>query len=155
MRSLRKIKRDVAHAPVRVDRQADHAVLEHLRRELSASRASSSAAARTKAGPYVVRLAACLALATMITTTVAWRLHTSRTAGNGRFVSVVSTEASGITLLREVSLERAFRRGGMAAVESQFQKALPAPAQESATPSLEQLLAELAGDGRDKGGTSS
>ena len=154
MRSLRDIKKNVARVPVHVDCQADDDVLEHLRRELSESQAGSGGTPM-KVGPHVVRLAACLALATMITTAVVWRLHMSRTAANGPSVSVVSAEASGITLLTEVSLERAFRRGGMAAVESQFQRALPQPAQKSTTPSLEQLLAELAGNGGNKGGTRS
>jgi hypothetical protein len=154
MRSLRDIKRTVAHAPVRVGSKANDAMLEHLLRELSESR-EDSAGGRMTAGPRRLRLMACLAVVAVAMALVVWRLYPSRAPESRAAAPVASASTSGITLLTEISLERAFRHGGIPAVESQFQRALPAPARKSTTPSFEELLAEVAGNGENKRGTSS
>jgi hypothetical protein len=59
-----------------------------------------------------------------------------------------------IEMLTAVSLEAAFRRGGIEAVEEQSRKALETPASARTSPSVQQLLAELIGNGIDAGGKS-
>jgi hypothetical protein len=86
---------------------------------------------------------------------VAWLLYGGRAPQNHPPAQATSANASGLALLTEISLERAFRHGGVPAVESQFQKALPAPAGERVTLSFDELLAELAGTAKDTGGTKS
>jgi hypothetical protein len=153
MRSLRHVRRNVAKAPIHVSSKADDAMLKRLLRELSESK-ESSAGWRTTAGPQIMRPMAYLASVAIVTAAVAWLLYTGRAPQNHEPAQVTSASTSGITLLTEISLERAFRRGGIQAVESQFKRALPAPAGKSVTPSFEELLAELAGTGEDTGGTS-
>jgi len=149
MRSMRNVKRDVARAPVRVGRKADDAMLEHLLRELSAA-GESSAVRRTQAGPHLMRPMAYVASVAIITVVVAWLLSAGRAPQSHEPAPVTS----GIGLLTEISLERAFRHGGIQAVESQFRRALAAPAGKPTTPSFEELLTELAGNEKDIGGTS-
>jgi hypothetical protein len=96
--------------------------------------------------------AATVAIATAV---VAWLVFAGRAPENQQFATVAPASTSGIALLTEISLERAFRRGGIEAVESQCRKALAAPTGKRVTPSLEELLAELAGNEKDMGGKSS
>ena len=154
MRSMREVRRDVAQAPIHVGSEADDAMLEHLLRELSASQ-ESSAVRRTQAGPHFMRLMAGAASVAIVTGVVAWLLYGGRAPQSHPPASVASAGAPRIVLLTEISLERAFRRGGIQAVESQFQKALATPAGKSTAPSFEELLTELAGTGKDTGGTRS
>jgi len=154
MRSMRDIKRDIARAPVHVGSKADDAMLEHLLRELSASEASPTVR-RTRPRPHLMRPLACAASVTIIVAVVAWLLYGGRAPQNHRPAPVASASTSRLALLTEISLERAFRNGGISAVESQFQRALAAPAGKRGAPSFDELLAELAGTGKDTGGTRS
>jgi hypothetical protein len=153
MRSMRDTKRDIAQAPVHVGSKADDAVLEHLLRELSAAE-ESPAVRRTQTRPHLRGLLACAASAAIILGVVAWLLYGGRAPESLPSAQVASAGTSGLVLLTELSLERAFRHGGIPAVESQSQKTL-APAGKRATPSFDELLAELAGTGKDTGGTRS
>jgi hypothetical protein len=155
MRSMRDIKRDIAQVPVRVGSKADDAMLEHLLRELSASK-EGPAVRRMRTGLRVLRLMACAASIAIAASAATWLLYGGRAPQNHQPASDASaTSTSRIALLTEISLERAFRHGGIPAVESQFQKALAGPAGKHAIPSIDELLAELAGTGKDTGGTRS
>jgi hypothetical protein len=154
MRSMRDIKRNIAQAPVRVGSKTDHAMLEHLLWELSASE-ESPGVRRKRTGPRVLRLMACAASVAIAVSAATWLRYGSRAPQNHPPVSTASAGTSRIALLTEISLERAFRQGGIPAVESQFQKALAAPAGKRAIPSIDELLTELAGTGKDTRGTRS
>ncbi len=153
MRSMRDTERDIAQAPVHVGSKADDAMLEHLLRELPAGE-ESSAVRRTRTGPRLMKPMACAASVAIVAVVVAWLLYGGRAPESHQSAQVTSASTSGLVLLTEISLERAFRHGGIPAVESQFQRAL-APAEKRATPSFDELLAELAGTGKDTGGTRS
>jgi hypothetical protein len=98
---------------------------------------------------------ACAASVAIVAVVVAWLLYGGRAPQNHQPALITPAGTSRITLLTEISLERAFRHGGIPAVESQFQRALAAPAGKRATPSFDELLAELAGTGKDTGGKRS
>lgn len=154
MRSMRDTKRHIAQAPVHVGSKADDAMLEHLLRELSAS-GENPAVRRTRTGPHLTTPIACVASVAITIAVVAWLLYGGRAPQNHPPAQATSANASGLALLTEISLERAFRHGGIPAVESQFQKALAAPAGKRVAPSFDELLAELAGTAKDTGGTRS
>ena len=70
---------------------------------------------------------------------------------------VKPTEVAKITkspaeMMTALSLERAFRRGGIEAVEDQCRKALRTPIQQSQSPSVQQLLTEFGANDENIGG---
>lgn len=153
MRPLKNIEQDLAKAPVHVRRQADKTVLEHLLRELPQP-TGGPVGWRARAGLHIGKRIACLAAVIIIAVT-ATRLLLTRDAPQRREPAQVATATpSGIVLLTELSLERAYRRGGIQAVEDQCKQALATSAKKRAAPSVEELLAELAGDADTLGGAN-
>ena len=59
---------------------------------------------------------------------------------------------SQLDMLTEISLERAFRRGGVEAIHDQYKSALEMSGPQVSAPSVDQLLADLGINGKHPGG---
>lgn len=151
---MREVRKSVARARIHTNGQANDARLKDLLRELSESRKTATARRPTEAGAPIIRSAAYLASAAAVIVALAWLLHTRPAAPEHAPAYVSSASTSKIFLLTEVSLERAFRRGGIPAVENQSEKALAKPMQEPIGPTMKELLQELAGNDENTGGMS-
>lgn len=145
MRSLRDTKKAIAKAPIRVMRQTNETVFKHLLGEFSGSR-RDSAFRQMQTGLRITRRVACLATAAFIGVAAIWILHARHASQSHEPTQVATASPSGIALLTEISQERAYRRGGIQAVEDQCREALATSTKEPASPSFEGLLAELARD---------
>lgn len=153
MRSLKDIKKAIAKASIHVERQTDETVFQHLLRELSEPREDSTLR-QMQTGLRIIRRLACLASAAVIVVAAAWLLHARHASPSHEPTQVAAASPSRIALLTEISLERAFRRGGIQAIEDQCREALATSSDKPASPSFEELLAELTGNGKELGGMS-
>jgi hypothetical protein len=154
MRSLKDVEKSVAGARIHTSGPANDARLKDLLRELSESKETSAARGPTEAGPHLIRSVAYLASVAAVIVALAWLLHTRPAPQENEPAHISSPSTSRILLLTEVSLERAFRRGGIQAVENQCEKALAQPRPEPIGPTMKELLEELAGNNENTGGTS-
>jgi hypothetical protein len=146
---MKDIKKAIAKAPMHVGRQADETVFKHLLRELPQS-PRDSVGWQMQTRPHI----ACLASAVVVIVAAIWLLHARHVAPKQESTHVVTTNPSRIALLTELSLERAYRRGGIEAVEDQCREALAASAEKPVEPSCRKLLAELTGDADAMGDTN-
>lgn len=151
---MKDIKRFVAKARIQTNNRADDAVLGHLLQELSQSKESRRARWRLPAEPRVIRPIAYLTSVAVVIVAVAWLVHPREVPRQRPPAAVEAASRSGIALLTEISLERAFRHGGIQAVQDQCEKALATSTKEPDDSSLKTLLAELADNGKDTGGMS-
>ena len=139
MRRLREPPRPEAH-----DR-----IVNHLLRALKQRTEASPTVLRSR----IIRPVKYVASVAAIAALTACLLHTGGAPRERERTTIASANTPRITLLTEISLERAYWQGGIAAVESQSRDALAGSTQEPTNPSLAELLAQLAGDNDDTGGT--
>jgi hypothetical protein len=148
MRPLKDIQKAIAKAPIHVERQTDETVFKGLLGEVPQS--PDSIGWRMQTRLHI----ACLASAVIVIVAATWLLHARPVAPKQECTQVTQASPSRITLLTELSLERAYRRGGIEAVEDQCREALAVPAEKSVEPSCKELLAELTGDAETLGGAN-
>ena len=139
MRSERDIERAFrqANLDVDIDGQGDRQVLDALVEAHDRSRASH-AATRSNGHRWTLGLAAIVVLIVGIALLVG-RSERTRPERPGAEPRAVSR----IELARAVSLEKAFRQGGIEAVEKQYQRAFGDSRTRGEGPSIAELLAQL------------
>jgi hypothetical protein len=146
---MKDVKKAIANAPIHVERQADETVFKRLLGEVPQPPGDSFGwQTQTR-----LRIA-CLVSGVVIVVAAIWLLHARPVATTQESTQIAQASPSRITLLTELSLERAYRRGGIEAVEDQCREALAVSAEKSVEPSCKELLAELTGDADALGGTN-
>jgi anti-sigma-K factor RskA len=146
MRSEKDIERSFqqANLDVEIDAETDRQVLDRLietqRRSVSPSQVTWWIAWRS----WALRVAAVVVIVAVIALLVTRnRPPESGTVQPGR--RIVST----IELATAVSLEKAYRQGGVEAVENQYRKAFGTVRGDGKTPSVDELLADLENEMKD------
>jgi hypothetical protein len=154
MRSLKDIKKAIAQAPMHVEHQADETVFERLLGGLPKS-AGDSVGWQTQTGVRIPgRIAFSASAVAVVAVAAIWLIHARYATQNRETVQVAASTPSRIALLTEISLERAYRRGGVQAVEDQCREALAISTGKPVAPSCEELLTELGGNSEKMGGAN-
>jgi hypothetical protein len=140
MRSAKDIEQALKHADFDLDVHAktDDAVLRNLvetQRKIAATRPAAGAAGAR-------RLGTGLAAAAVIAIIAAFSI-TRHAPRQPEPVGVERQTASSIQMATALSLEKAFRRGGIAALDDQSRRAFGTPREPSQRPSVNKLLGEL------------
>ena len=148
MRSAKNIEQFLKNADldIEINAETDRTVLGELvgmHQKSTVSRAVWPTVPRSSA----MTLAALVAVVTMIVVLVAHhRPSEPEPAQTGH------RRPYALELATAISLEKAFRQGGLEAVENQYRKAFGTSRRESHAPSIEELLAELETETENLGG---
>lgn len=136
MRSEKNIEQSLreAHLPIEINARTDRAILDGL---IAAQRASRPGLIRH----LVLKLAAAAILVTVAL--VAWHSN----APDRGHVIVKPPKKTRVETLNLISLNATYRRGGMEAVDAQYQKVFAKPESETRRVSVEALLTELTENG--------
>ena len=140
MKSKKDIERALkqANLDVEINTESDRALLNRLVDMHGYSTTSARAARWTMPASFALRLAAIVAIVTAIALLIT-RHGPSEPGPTKAGHRTVST----LELATAVSLEKAFRQGGIEAVEKQYRKAFGTTPRDTETPSIEELLIDL------------